>query len=173
MKDTHSIILAGVMALSLSACSTTRNRTKSLATMAGAAVIGGTIGAMVAPKNENGMAHTALWGGVSAASAGAISLFVFDEEAKREAAEVRASKLEKELGEFRASIEPQLVASNEVQATKSLPPQLQHLVTPAKWSLYRVDRWTTVGDNELVHQDQLFRFEQSQLNPQAPKPKGE
>ncbi len=159
------------MALSLAACSTTRNRTKSLVTMAGAAVVGGTIGALTAPKNENAMAHTALWGGVSAASAGAISLFVFDEEAKREAAEARASRLEKELGEFRASIEPQLVGSNEVQTTKNLPDKLKHLVTPAKWSLYRVDRWTTVGDNELVHQDQVFRFEQSQLNLQAPQPK--
>jgi hypothetical protein len=151
--------------LAMSACSTLRNRTKTLGLMAGAAIVGGTVGALVAPPSDKAIAHAALWGSVAAASSGAVGLFIFDEEAKRETAEAKASKLERELAEFRSASEPQLISSSDQIGSKDLPQKLKGLVTPAKWSLYKIDRWVTSGDNELIHQDLSFQLNPSQLNP--------
>lgn len=141
------------------------NRSKTLTLMTVSAVTAGTIGAVLAPSDERKLAHAALWGGLSAASTGALGLFIFDEDAKRHEAETKAMKLEKELAAMNAEIAPELIATNRLGLSKPLPEKFKNLITPGEWSLYHVDRWGRAGESELVHQDLLFRFHQPQLNP--------
>jgi hypothetical protein len=151
--------------LAVSGCSTMSNRTKTLLLMGGAGLAAGTAGAVLAPPGERPALHGVLWGGAAAAGAGAAGLFLFDEQARREAAELRAAKLEKELTGFGDDVPPELLATNRLGVEKPLPAKFRHLVTPGQWSLYKVDRWVSSTDSELVHQDMIFRFNQPQLNP--------
>jgi hypothetical protein len=160
-------ITAVLIALLTMGCATLTNRQKTLITMGLAGAAAGTVGALSAPDGENRLTHGALWGGLGTASTGALSLFIFDEQAKREAAEAKAIKIEKELAAFSEEMTPELIATNRMGASsKPLPERFRHLVTPGEWSLFRVDRWVSSGsENELVHQDMIFRFYQPQLNP--------
>jgi hypothetical protein len=153
--------------LTLSSCASMSNRSKTLLLMAGSAAVAGGIGAMLAPSTESEIAHGALWGGLAAAGSGAVGLFVFNEESKRRQAEARAAQLERELADFRNESDPELLGVNQLGLSKPLPEKYRNLVTPGQWSLYKVDRWTSSAENELVHQDMLFRFHQPQINPNA------
>ncbi len=159
----RAMVLIALVAAS--GCATMSNRTKTLLLMGGAGLAAGTAGAMLAPQGERPALHGILWGGAAAAATGAAGLFVFDEQARREAAEVRIAKLEKELGSFGEETAPELLATNRLGVEKPLPAKFRHLVTPGQWSLYKVDRWLSSNDSELVHQDMIFRFNQPQLNP--------
>ncbi|MGK5087908.1 hypothetical protein WDW86_10150 [Bdellovibrionota bacterium FG-2] len=141
------------------------NRSKTLALMTVSAVTAGTIGAVLAPSDERKFAHAALWGGLSATTTGVLGLFIFDEESKRRESEAKALKLEKDLAAINSEMAPELIATNRLGLTKPLPDKFKNLITPGEWSLYRVDRWASSGENELVHQDLIFRFHQPQLNP--------
>ncbi|MEK6706671.1 MAG: hypothetical protein AABZ06_12875 [Bdellovibrionota bacterium] len=161
------IVIAAVILIFASGCATLSNRNKTLMAMGLTGAAAGTVGAILAADGENKLAHGALWGGVGAATTAALSLFIFDEEAKRKEAELKATKFEKELAAFRDDNTPELVGSNRIGLEKPLPGRFQHLITPGQWSLYKVDRWVTFGESELVHQDFIFRFSQPQLNPSA------
>ncbi len=157
---------AFVICLSMTfGCASLTNRQKTLITMGFVGVASGVIGAGVAGPGENQPAHGALWGGLGAAGSGALSLFIFDEESKRVAAETKATKLEKELSAYNAETTPELLATSHLGLSKPLPEKFRHLITPGEWSLYRIDRWESSSDSELIHQDLIFRFRESQLNP--------
>ena len=159
-----------ILTLAANGCATLSNRSKTLLLMGGAAVAAGTIGAMLAPLDENQGAHALLWGGSASAIAGVIGLFAFDEEEARRAAEDRSAHLQKELASCAAESTPELMATHPVGLEKPLPSQFRNLITPGQWSLYKVDRWTSASDSELVHQDLIFRFSQPQLNPSSKAP---
>jgi len=160
-----NFIHAGALILSLTSCATLSNRQKTLITMGVAGTAAGILGAQIAPAGESPLAHGALWGGGATALAAALSLYIFDEDARRREADAKAIRLEKELAAFREGQEPELVSSNLIGLTKPLPEKFKNLVTPGQWSLYKVDRWASSSDSELVHQDYIFRFSQPQLNP--------
>lgn len=151
-------------------CATLTDRQKTLITMGFVGLAAGVTGALVAESSENPLAHGALWGGLGACGAGAFSLFIFDEEVKRERAkaarlEKELAAYEKELAAYNEEINPELLATNHLSLSKPLPEKFRHLIIPGEWSLYRVDRWATSSDNELTHQDFIFRFREPQLNP--------
>jgi len=153
--------------LMASGCASMSNRTKTITTMVIAGAGAGVMGALLAPKEDSRLPHGLLWGASAAASTGIIGLFVFDEEARRKEAELKADKITKELAAYREESAPELVATNRAGLEKPLPVRFKHLVTPGGWSLFKVDRWVTSSENELVHQDMIFRFHQPQLNPSA------
>lgn len=148
-------------------CATLSNRTKTLLFMGGAALAAGAVGAALAPSDENAGAHAVLWGGAAGAVAGAIGLFAFDEEGRARAADERALRAERELRACGEESEPVPIAGSAVGLEKPLPGRFRSLITPGQWSLYRLDRWVSSGESELVHEDLLFRFSQPQLNPNA------
>jgi hypothetical protein len=159
-------------AIIASGCASMPNRTKTLLLMSGAGAAAGTLGAALTPEGESPIAHSVLWGSVAATTAGVAGLFLFDEEARRREAEAKTARLERELTAFKNDMEPELLATNRLGLSKPLPEKFRHLVTPGQWSLFKVDRWTANSDNELVHQDLIFRFHQPQLNPNG-KPENE
>jgi hypothetical protein len=165
MSITTQMIGFCLLASLVSGCATLSNRQKALITMGVAGTTAGVIGVALAPEGENPVAHGVLWGGGTAAVVGALSLFVFDEEARRKQAETQVTKLERELLAFREQTEPELIASSQIGLSKPLPEKFKKLITPGQWSLYQVDRWVSTSDSELVHQDHIFRFSQPQLNP--------
>ncbi len=163
-----SCIVASIALLACTGCASLSNRTKTVLLMASTGVAAGTVGAALTPPGENPLAHGALWGSVGAASMGLLGLYLFDEQALRRTAEEKNARLERELAAFREELEPELLATSQIGASsKPLPEKYRNLVRPGEWSLYRVDRWTTSGEGELVHQDLIFQFQQPRLNPSA------
>ena len=161
------LALSAALAGSVGGCATFSNRSKTLLLMGGAGAIAASFGAAIAPEGENRGAHAFLWGGGAAALAGAIGLFAFDEEAKSKEAAARAERLQKDLAACTQESAPEILATNQVGMEKPLPSKFRNLITPGQWSLYKVDRWVSSTESELVHQDLVFRFSQPQLNPSA------
>ncbi|OFZ78437.1 MAG: hypothetical protein A2583_13795 [Bdellovibrionales bacterium RIFOXYD1_FULL_53_11] len=154
----------------MSGCASMSNRTKTITGVVIAGAGAGTLGAILAPKEENRAMHGVFWGASAAAVSGIAGLFIFDEESRRKEAELKSEKLSKELAAYREESAPELVASNRAGLNKPLPERFKHLVTPGGWSLFKVDRWVTSSESELVHQDMIFRFHQPQLNPTGKPP---
>ena len=64
----------------IQSCSTLSNREKTLLTMGTGAVVGGIVGSLTSPNDESEIAHGAMWAGITAASVGVVSLFVFNDD---------------------------------------------------------------------------------------------
>ena len=158
-------VFTATLLIVTSGCASMSNRTKTITGVVIAGTGAGALGALLAPKEENRAMHGVFWGASAAAVSGIAGLFIFDEEARRKEAELKADKITKELAAYREESAPELVATNRAGLNKPLPERFKHLVTPGAWSLYKVDRWATTSESELVHQDMIFRFHQPQLNP--------
>ena len=126
--------------------------------MAGAGAVGGTLGAMSAPEGESQAAHGALWGGVAAAVAGAVSLFVFDEQERSKAFEQRALQAEAAERELRKAADPKLIGGGVFPVGKSLPDGIKGLVRDSEWRLYSLDRWVQEDEGKLIHQTEMLEF---------------
>ena len=74
MKTMRLIILG----LLLNACAT--HRQSQLSSMGAGAILGGSIGAIMAPKDESKLTHGALWAGILSSTLAIASLYVFDSQ---------------------------------------------------------------------------------------------
>lgn len=162
-----ALLLAGL--LIFSGCATLSNRQKTLLTMLGAGVVAGTAGAMLAPSDEKPLGHAALWGGVAAATTGAIGLFVFDEQKRSEEFQRENSVMRKEISAFRdegsSSHEPTLLYETNAPFGKEIPSEYSGLVKPGRWSVYRLNQWVNQGEGTIIHQDRLVKLIPPQLTP--------
>ncbi len=171
MRLNQAALIGMATALTLSSCATMSNRTKTILAMVGTGLVAGAIGAATAPKDEQPGGHALMWGGLGAASAGVVGLFAFNEEAKREEADRKLEVLTKELSSLRdeGSSEPTLLFQTNAPLGKDPPPEYRNLITPGKWSVYRLNRWVTEGENTLIHQDRMVRMIPPVLSPKEPK----
>ncbi len=163
------LTLAVIISVCACACATTSNRTKIITTMVVGAVLGGTVGAMSAPKNEQAAAHGLLWGGVTAASVGVAGLFIFDEQKRSAEFERQGVLLRKELdavrGEGAGYHGPQLLYESNAPFGKDIPTEYQPLVRPGQWSVYKLNQWIPHGEGLLIHQDRMVKLVPPQLSP--------
>lgn len=163
------------LSLLSSGCATMSNRSKTLLAMVGTGIIAGSIAASKAPDDESSVAHAAVWGGTTAAVAGAVGLFLFDEQAKSQEAERKLQVAQHELDAFRgeSSTDAQHpYAQSDSSLERDLPSEYRSLVRPGKWSIYKVNNWTLQGENTIVHQDKILRIEPAHFQPQT-KTEGE
>lgn len=135
-----------------SGCATMTNTQKTLFEMAGVGIVAGVAGAIMSPKDENSVAHAALWGGLAAAGAGAIGLYVNSDQEKLDlqAKQIEALKREVEVAEHGHSSP---IASSSTSLEKSPPKEFARLIKNGGWEFSEVDEWEKVSDSEAVHKD--------------------
>lgn len=160
-KQTVRIVFGGICLLSAlsNGCATT-NRNKTLVLMGATGVVGGLIGGSAAPTGESPLAHGALWGGVSAAVAGAAGMFIFDEEKRADEAGRQNAALKKELEAFRGEIAVTGGSPEEIRVNgnpkfqKDVPEDLRPFVKPGQWKYSRIPtgRWYIQGDSQMSRQ---------------------
>ena len=149
----------------LSGCASVSNRNKTLLFMGGAFVGGATVGALRAPDDESLTLHGALVGGIAAATAGILGLFLFDEQGKRIEAEQHQASIQKEYDDYKKEHEPILLSEGNLGVGAPLPDEVKSLVKPGAWWLYKDDRWIQTNDLEIVHQNFIFRMQTPLLSP--------
>ena len=157
----QNVTVTLVVALMACSCASMPNRTKTILTMVGTGLVVGTIAANRAPVEENPGTIGFLWGGSSAALAGAISLYVFDEQHRSEIFEKQLNASQKEVDVLRGEGDgrsPAPIFDSESGLERQLPKEYQGLVQPGKWSIYKINSWVSQGDNTLVHQDKMVRI---------------
>lgn len=164
-----STILSVLFITNLTGCAHLSNKEKTLIAMAAGVVVGGTVGYLTTPKDgSNPVAHATLFAGVTSAAAGGAGLFIFDESKKTEEALRQAEILKKELDAARetsSSTASQLDSEMPSFAgSKELPKELQSLVKPGKWQLYRLNHWRAQSDSVLIHEDRMLKLTPPQLN---------
>ena len=121
----------------LSGCATTSNRTKTLLAMAGAGLAGGGVGYITTPEGTANEPHAALYGGLAAATAGLIGLFIFDEEKRASHLKNQNEIIKRELDACRGnsgeSLANVISSSGELHFNKEVPPALRALVAKGRW----------------------------------------
>lgn len=153
-----------ILSLIVSGCSTA-NKT-NLSIMAGAGLIGSSLGSETAPKGESKSSHALLWGSMAAATAGAIAMMVNDDSKKLEEQRLKIMSLEQAQLEIQNNPPQEVLAQGSSQfSEKNLPKEYRHLLSPGKWRIYKVNRWQKISDNEFVHQDKLVEIIPPQPNP--------
>ena len=168
MKAINRILSMGLSCIILTSCASMSDRTKTIIGMIGVGIVTGTIAANVAAqKGESTAANGLVWGLGAAATTGAASLFIYDNENKRIEAERKLEVASRELNNFKESSgngTEKLFESNSTLES-NLPPQYKGLIEPGKYSIYKTNHWVSQGDNVLVHEDVLVRMVPAQLKP--------
>ncbi len=172
MNRTRNIYfsLAAIALLTVSSgCATWSNRTKTIVATIGTGIVVGTVASQFAPQGEQPVAHAMIWGGPSAAAAGIISLFIFDEEKRSTEFERQMGVLKKELdslrGESTGSSQPTLLYETSAPFGEAVPNEYKKLVSPGQWSVYRLNQWVSQGENTLIHQDRMLKLIPPVLSP--------
>ncbi len=152
-----------------SACATT-NRGRTLSLMGGVGLAGAAAGYTLSPPSERPEMHAAFFGALSAALAGLVGLFLFDEQKRSDELERQAGVMRKELDSLReegSSKEPQLLYETTAPFGKDIPDEYHSLVRPGRWSVYRLNQWVSQGEGTMIHQDRMIRLVPPQLSPNS------
>lgn len=151
--------VALILAISvLSGCATT-NRNKSLQAMAAAGVAGIAYGFSRSANREE---NAALYGGVAAASAGAIGLLVWNSDQEVERARRDAQYFSDELDRVKT---PNRVLESPATFGAKIPLKYRSLVQPGSWRVSEINQWIEDGENRLIHQDSVMELIPPTLNP--------
>lgn len=165
------IYLSMFSAALLTGCASMSHKEKTIAAMAGAAIIVGTIDANIGENRHTLDAHSVAVGATAAAVTGIASLFYFNDEAKQIESERKLQVAEKEIEALRdqAGLSPKLVSETQSTLDGSLPSEYQKLIEPGKSQVYRLNQWINQGENVLIHQDKMVKMIPAQLKPNQSK----
>lgn len=139
-------------------CATT-NRNKTLQAMAIAGVAGIAYG-LSRPANRE--ENAALFGGVAAASSGAIGLYVWNSDQDLERFKKDAQALSDELDRVRT---PNRILESPATFGAKIPAKYRSLVQPGSWRVSEINQWIEDGENRLIHQDTVMELIPPTLNP--------
>jgi hypothetical protein len=149
-----------------SGCASLSYKERVVATMVGAGVVGSVIGAATSPKGENSTAHSLLWGGVAAASAGVAAMYIYEDNTLKEQKR-QIDVLQKEVnvlrGEESSSDSTGRLLGIQSNRENNLPPEYQKLVKPGRTTVYEINQWVSAGENQLIHQDKMIKLEPAQI----------
>lgn len=154
-----------ILTIFCSACAT--NRTKQILLTTIAASTAGTIGALTSPKDESSMAHFLMWGGTAGTVAAISSMYIYENEKVQKDLELQIQSLRSDLDTQNKKGEPKLEQITIDPIYKSIPKNMNQMIQPGQWKLYKLDRWVEDGDNRLIHQDKLLEIIPSQLIPKS------
>lgn len=142
--------------------------------MGAMAAAGAAGGYALAPNNEKPEMHAAFGASVGAATGALIGLFAFDEERRSAEFERQAIALKKELDAIRdesvasgGATEPKLLYETSAPVGREIPSEYQGLVSPGRWSVYKLNQWVTQGDGVIIHQDRMVKLIPPQLTPRS------
>lgn len=152
-------IAGAILSLCLFTGCATTNRNKTLQAMAIAGVAGIAYG-LSRPANRE--ENAALFGGVAAASAGAIGLYVWNSDQDLERFKKDAQALSDELDRVRA---PNRILESPATFGAKIPAKYRSLVQPGSWRVSEINQWIEDGENRLIHQDTVMELIPPTLNP--------
>ena len=151
--------------LFLNACAT--HRQSQLSSMGVGAILGGTMGAMSAPKDESKLTHGALWAGLFSSTLAIASLYLFDNQKDSQDFKAESESLKLELMKFKKSEAPRLLSQGTGLFNHSLPDEARKLISPGEWRKYSVDQWVqdSGNPNTWLHYNLMYEFIPPSLNP--------
>lgn len=156
------IVLMGFL---LNSCAT--HRQSQLSSMGVGAVVGGSFGAMSAPKDESKLSHGALWAALFSSGFAIASLYLFDNEKTSQDLKIETEALKAELIKFKKSEAPRLLSQGSGLFSKSLPDEARKLISPGEWRKYSVDQWVqdSGNPNTWLHYNLMYEFIPPSLTP--------
>ncbi len=154
MKYVASLLIVSI----LSGCAST-NRQKALQAMAIAGAAGIAYGLS---KNSRREENAALYGGVGAATAGAVGLWVWNSDQELERFKNDARALSTELDRVRT---PNRILESPATFGAKIPEKYRSLVQPGSWRVSEIDQWVEDGENRIIHQDLIMDLIPPTLNP--------
>ena len=154
-----------LMGLFLNSCAT--HRQSQLSSMGVGAILGGSIGAIMAPKDESKLTHGALWAGILSSTLALASLYVFDNQKASDDFKAESESLKLELMKFKKSEAPRLLSQGSGLFSKSLPDEARKLISPGEWRKYSVDQWVqdSGNPNTWLHYNLMYEFIPPSLTP--------
>jgi hypothetical protein len=162
-KNIAKKISALALLTSLTSCASMTNTQKTLSEMAGAAVVGGVVGAVLSPKDDNSSANAALGAGISAAVMGVIGLTVNNDQDKLDLQSKQIEALHKEI-EVSERGRSTPIASSTTSLEKNPPKEFQGLIKNGGWEFSEMDDWEKVSETEAVHKDKRAVLIPAQFN---------
>ncbi len=147
----------------LSSCSSLDYREKALVYSAAAGATGYLIGSGSAKEGESEAMHGALWGSLAALTVSTAFLYFMDHEKsirERRVKDFNAEGLES----FKNNINIDTKSGSAGFKGNDLPEDVNGLIVPGNWKLYKIDEWVKLPNNKVVHQDKLLEFNPPKLN---------
>ena len=151
---TATKIVLGMSALLLSACTSMRTRNIILRDMAVGAAVGALVGQS---RTENREAYSAMYAGVGAATAGAISALINvpdENQIKKE-----NENLKEQVRKFEKQLQPQLVQQGNSLFSSPIPNEVSSLVESGEWKRYKMDQWVQDQNQPNTWYRQVEMFE--------------
>lgn len=152
MTATNSISL--MLVLCLTACSSTNTRNIILRDMALGAAVGALVGQS---RSENREAYSAMYAGIGAATAGAVSAIINvpdENQIKKE-----NENLKEQVRKFEKQLQPQLVQQGNSLFSSPIPKEVSSLVEPGEWKRYKMDQWVQDQNQPNTWYRQIEMFE--------------
>ena len=140
--------------LFVTACSSTNTRNIILRDMALGAAAGALVGQT---RSENREAYTAMYAGIGAATAGAISTLINvpdENQIKKE-----NENLKEQVRKFEKQLQPQLVQQGSSLFSSPIPKEVSSLVEPGEWKRYKMDQWVQDQNQPNTWYRQVEMFE--------------
>lgn len=151
---TATKIVLGTFVLFLSACSSMNTRNIILRDM----VVGAAVGALVGQtRTDNREAYSAMYAGIGAATAGAVSALINvpdENQMKRE-----NETLKEQVKKFEKQLQPQLVQQGSSLFSSPIPKEVSSLVEPGEWKRYKLDQWVQDQNQPNTWYRQVEMFE--------------
>lgn len=122
--------------------------------MAIGAAVGGLVGQS---RSENREAYSAMYAGIGAATAGAISALVNvpdENQIKKE-----NENLKEQVRKFEKQLQPQLVQQGNSLFSSPIPKEVSSLVEPGEWKRYKMDQWVQDQNQPNTWYRQVEMFE--------------
>lgn len=151
--------IVALIILSLASGCATSNRNRTLEAMAIAGVAGMAYG-LTRPENRE--ANAAMYGGVAAASAGALGLWIWNSDQDLERFKKDSQALSDELDRVRS---PNRILESPATFGAKIPAKYRSLVQPGSWRVSEINQWIEDGENRLIHQDTIMELIPPTLNP--------
>lgn len=151
---TATKLVLGLSVVFLAACSSMSTRNIILRDMAVGAAVGALVGQA---RTDNKEAYSAMYAGVGAATAGAISALINvpdENQIKKE-----NENLKEQLRKFEKQLQPQLVQQGNSLFSSPIPKEVSSLVEPGEWKRYKMDQWVQDQNQPNTWYRQVEMFE--------------
>lgn len=108
-------------------------------------------------RNENREAYSAMYAGIGAATAGAVSALINvpdENQIKKE-----NENLKEQVRKFEKQLQPQLVQQGNSLFSSPIPREVSSLVEPGEWKRYKMDQWVQDQNQPNTWYRQVEMFE--------------
>lgn len=130
-------------------------------------IAGATGVALGQQKEDYKTTYSTMYGGVAAAIAGAVTLYMNDPDKE-------SQKLREEMRVLKTQMdqigEPQLATQTPATFGAKVPEKYKSMINPGEWRIYDLNQWIEDGENRLIHQDKIMELIPPSLKPNSQQP---